>query len=96
MESNLVQSDPFALHLLSILCHLPDGAFRNQLEELTSIQYSESSARTLKGVGLIYEEHSRFKVLSPIRGYIFSKKEHALCTEDKAALIRHYTDLAWG
>jgi len=97
IDSRPVQSDPFALRLLAVICHLPDGASREDLARLVGVglKKPQSAAGVLKAVSLIYEEQSRFKVLPPIRGFVLTRQdEYPLHPDDKQALFCYYTEIA--
>lgn len=94
LQCKPVTSEPTCLRLLSLICLLPDGAERDKLEEMSKIENADPAIRGLKSVSLVYEEHSRIKVLSPIRGFVLSRKEYPLDGEDRAAVIRYYIILA--
>lgn len=83
-----------ATRLLALLCLLPDGPAREYLSDITRVKYPETAVQALKTVNLIYEEHSRLKVLSPIRGYILTKDKHLPHPDDKTAVIKYYLELA--
>src|SRR6185437_9813154 len=92
LECKPIRSDPACLRLLSLICLLPDGAERSKLEEMSKIPNVDPAIRALKSVSLVYEEHLRIKVLSPIRGFILSKENYAPQSEDKSRIIQYYTN----
>ena len=92
LDSTPMKPNPTALRLLSLLCLLPDGADRVKLEEMNRISGFDSSIRAPKLVSLIYEEHSRLKVLSPIRGYVL-KKSSTTCRSQgchRISLVQYF------
>lgn len=93
LNSSVVRSNPRASRLLTLLCLFPDGTDRSGLEQMTSIKNTDSTIRALKLISLIYEEHSRLKVLSPIRGFILSGDRSTLHDEDKDLAIKSYIKL---
>ena len=60
---------------------------------MCKIRNVDPAIRMLKSVSLIYEEHTRIKVLSPIHGLILSREEYRPHSEDRMAVTQYYMAL---
>lgn len=80
-----------ARRLLSLLGVLPDGVAHNDLEELLRGS-GEEAARTLRKVGLAFDEGSRLRTLQPIRDHV--QTAHFPRPDDLARAVAHYCEMA--
>jgi tetratricopeptide (TPR) repeat protein len=89
-------SNPDAVQLLSILCHLPDG-LRQWEERLpliltgSGLQHYRHLVHLLHKTALLYIMGSRLKVLSPIRHFI--NHHHQASSEHTRRLENYFWDL---
>jgi tetratricopeptide (TPR) repeat protein len=80
-----------ARRLLYLLGVLPDGIAHHDLDRLLP-SAGEEAARTLRKIGLAFDEMARLRVLQPIRDYL--QAAHALPPDDLARTVAHYCTLA--
>jgi tetratricopeptide (TPR) repeat protein len=95
LNSKRMRQCPAALHLLSILALLPDGAAPEALSDIMQLSEVDigQAPYVLKAVSLAYQDHSRrLRVLSPIRAFI--EEFHFPASEDYACLTQFYIALA--
>jgi len=80
-----------ARRLLSLLGVLPEGIAHDDLEPLLP-GTGEEAARTLRKVGLAFDEAARLRVLQPIRDHV--QAAHEPSPDDLAQAVAHYGELA--
>ncbi|KAG8995164.1 hypothetical protein FRB93_001197 [Tulasnella sp. JGI-2019a] len=91
LHSNVMNNDPDALRLLSILSFLPEGVNTAFIPKLAPSLSSPSKARaSLLKASLIYSrsEDRRFHVLSPIRSHV--THNYPMTPEQRASLFHFY------